>query len=115
MQALTAASHQMQSSGSQLWGPGQGSAGAQLEGLAAGEQSASSDRRQGLLQAHKCTCFFFFAEGSGSWCALPWLDNVPLDTCTVVEASDECEASTQQKGLSLNAHTAEGFSCRNLG
>lgn len=58
---------------------------------------------------------FFFAEGSGSWCALPWLDNVPLDTCTVVEASDECEASTQQKGLSLNAHTAEGFSCRNLG
>ena len=101
----------MQSSGSQLPGPGQGSAAGRAS---RGEHSASSDRRQGLLQAHKCT-FFFFAEGSGSWCALPWLDNVPLDTCTAVEASDECEARTQQKGLSLNAHTAEGFSCRNLG
>ena len=37
--------------GGQLWWLGQGHAGAQMEGLAAVVQA--SDRRQGLIQAHK--------------------------------------------------------------
>lgn len=92
MQALTAASHHCCGAVvASYGGPGQGSAGARQEGLAV----------QAVTEAKafcRPTSAPVFPEASGSRCALLRLDNVPLDTCTAVEASDECEASTQQKG-----------------
>ena len=91
MQALTAASHHCCSAVVASYGDQ-----ARAPQCTAGRASSAVTEAKAFCRPTSAPVFF--PEGSGSWCALPWLDNVPLDTCTAVEASDECEASTQQKG-----------------
>ena len=100
----------MQSSGSQLPGPGQGSAAWRASSRWAQCKQWQKTRPSSGPQVHLVFLQRGLAVGvlSHGWTTSPWTHAQQWRPVT-------CEASTQQKGLSLNAHTAEGFSCRNLG
>ena len=99
----------MHGSGDQCWEKGWRCTGAQMLGLAAGEPSGASDRRQGQIQAHKQL-------------QRPWLS---VCTSTAIGCCHRCThanegwwwvsgpqcASAQLEGLALRAHTVVWVSC----